>query len=280
MAVEVIHFTDPGCPWAWSASPALSALQWRYGDQLSWRHVMIGLTETGDQYVDRGYTPLRMARSNAGFRRFGMPLAAIPKPRMAGTSRACRAVVAVRLADPSREWAALRALQVLQFLTGDALDDDAAIARAVGDDVAAAIDRPAVVEAYERDRAEARSAAGSPTEFQGKTAASDGPVRYTAPSLILRAGDRVLEAGGFQSLAVYDVLLANLDTGLARRPAPEDPADALAAFPDGLYTAEVAAIYATSTASETDAAAAEDALLELVVQGRARRDGDRWMPIL
>ncbi|MGA9874314.1 MAG: hypothetical protein WBQ21_00710 [Solirubrobacteraceae bacterium] len=30
---------------------------------------------------------------------------------------------------------------------------------------------------------------GCPTEFQGKAAQSDGPVRYTAPSLILRAGD-------------------------------------------------------------------------------------------
>ena len=33
--VSVTHFTDPGCPWAWSASPALAALRWRYGDQLT-----------------------------------------------------------------------------------------------------------------------------------------------------------------------------------------------------------------------------------------------------
>jgi protein-disulfide isomerase-like protein with CxxC motif len=44
MPIDVIEFTDPGCPWAYSASPALAALQWRYGDQLEWRIVTIGLT--------------------------------------------------------------------------------------------------------------------------------------------------------------------------------------------------------------------------------------------
>ena len=46
-----------------------------------------------------------------------------------------------------------------------------------------------------------RTAAGSPTEFQGKAANTEGAVRYTAPSLIFRVGDRALEAGGFQPMA-------------------------------------------------------------------------------
>ncbi|MCW3015705.1 MAG: hypothetical protein JWO02_2797, partial [Solirubrobacterales bacterium] len=29
--ISVTHFSDPGCPWAYSASPAIAALQWRYG---------------------------------------------------------------------------------------------------------------------------------------------------------------------------------------------------------------------------------------------------------
>jgi hypothetical protein len=237
---------------------------------------MIGLTESGDVYARRGYTPERSAVSQRRFRRFGMPLAAIPKERMAGTSRACRAIIAVRLADPAREWEALRALQALQFLSGDRLDDDAAIARAVGEEAVAVIDSPAVLEAYERDRAEARSAAGTPAEAQGKTATTDGPVRFTAPSVVFRDGERELVAGGFQSLAAYDVLLANLDPSLARRPAPEDVADAVAAFPGGLYTAEVAEIYATGPAYETDHPATEDALIGAAAAGRLRRDGQRW----
>ena len=31
-------------------------LQWRYGAQLEWRHVMIGLSETAEHYRRRGYT--------------------------------------------------------------------------------------------------------------------------------------------------------------------------------------------------------------------------------
>ena len=34
--IDVTHFTDPGCPWAYSASPALTTLRWRYGDELRW----------------------------------------------------------------------------------------------------------------------------------------------------------------------------------------------------------------------------------------------------
>ena len=69
-------------------------------------------------------------------------------------------------------------------------------------------------------------------------------MRYTAPSLIFERstdGSR-LEAGGFQPVEAYDVLLANLDPGLVRMPPPEDPLDALVAFDYGLTTYEVAAI--------------------------------------
>ena len=83
--IDVRHFSDPGCPWAWSASPALSVLHWRYGDQLRWRLVMIGLTERGGDYARRGYTGERQARGYRSFRRRGMPFAV--EPRDAYTSR-------------------------------------------------------------------------------------------------------------------------------------------------------------------------------------------------
>ena len=68
-------------------------------------------------------------------------------------------------------------------------------------------------------------------------------MRYSAPSLVFEREDgRRLEAGGFQSIEAYDVLIANLDPTLDRRPPAEDPLDALRAFPGGLVTAEVAAI--------------------------------------
>ena len=86
----------------------------------------------------------------------------------------------------------------------------------------------------------ARTAEGSPTAFQGKAASTDGPVRYTAPSLVFERGDIRLEAGGFQPIEAYDVVIANIDPTLKRRPAPDNPLEALDEAPLGLVTAEVA----------------------------------------
>src|SRR3954468_21238549 len=154
--MEVTHFTDPGCPWAWSASPAHAVLRWRYGEALRWRLVMIGLTEHADQYLARGYSPARQARGYQRFRRYGMPLSTQPRRRISATARACRAVVATRLLDAPREDEVLRALQLGMFTGALVLDEDADIALALervsGLDVPriiGALDDPEVDRAYE-----------------------------------------------------------------------------------------------------------------------------------
>jgi predicted DsbA family dithiol-disulfide isomerase len=272
-------YSDPGCPWAYSENPALRVIEWRYGDQLQWRLVLVGLSEDASQYEARGYTPLRGALGQAQFRRrYGMPFAAAPKPRLSATSRACRAVVAARIDQPGSEWAVFRALQLANFTTPLVLDDDRqlveALQRVPGIDAAAIvarIDAPDVVGAYERDKAETRSAAGSAAELQGKTRISDGPVRFTAPTVAFQQnGTRVL-AGGFQPVEAYDVLVANLDPGLHREPPPADPRPLLERFPGGLTTQEVAALM-TSGNDVPDRAAAEAALLELATAGLAIRE--------
>jgi 2-hydroxychromene-2-carboxylate isomerase len=289
MAIETTHLTDPGCPWAYSASPALAALQWRYGDQLRWRLVTIGLTEDAAQYIDRGYTPLRQVHGYMMFRdRFGMPFSIEPRSRMSATARACRAIVATRLHAPELEYATFRALQFGNFTDSVVFDDDDDLIRALGrvdgldaEAIVGALDSPEVTAAYERDRAEARTAAGSPTEFQGKAAQTDGAVRYTAPSLIFDQDGRRLEAGGFQTIEAYDVILANLDPTLARTPPPPDPLPALERFPLGLTTQEVAAIM-TGGLDVPDRTAAEQALAELACSGAVTRiplgDDALWRP--
>ena len=184
MISAVLH-TDPACPWAYSAIPALRALDWRYGDQLQWRLVVIGLTEHADAGArERGYTPLGAAAGRAGFRdRFGMPLAASPKARMAAHARARAAsIAAARLDAPGSEWRVLRALQLANFTTPMLLDEDRDLAAALrevpgvdGAALVARIDDADVIAAYDRDRAEARTAAGSPAELQGKTAVDRRP---------------------------------------------------------------------------------------------------------
>jgi 2-hydroxychromene-2-carboxylate isomerase len=287
--ISTTLYSDPACPWAYSESPALRVIEWRYGDQLDWRLVLVGLTEDASQYAERGYTPLRGALGQARFRRrYGMPFSPTPKARLSATSRACRAVIAARIDRPGSEWRVFRALQLANFTTPLLLDDDAQLAEALrgtpgidGGALVTRIDDADVLEAYERDRLETRSAAGSAAELQGKTRITDGPVRFTAPSVAFESNGTRLVAGGFQPVEAYDVLVANLDPTLDRTPAPETPEPLLERFPDGLTTQEVAALMMTGN-DVADRPAAEAALLELVAASRAVREplGDDalWKP--
>jgi 2-hydroxychromene-2-carboxylate isomerase len=286
--IETTLYSDPACPWAYSESPALRVIEWRYGDQLDWRLVLIGLTEDAAQYEARGYTPLRGALGQAFFRRrYGMPFAPAPKARLSATARACRAVIAARIDQPGSEWRVFRAIQLANFTTPLILDDDDQLAQALdslpeidGPALVARIDDPDVLEAYAGDKLESRSAAGSAAELQGKTRITDGPVRFTAPSVTFERDGIRLVAGGFQPVDAYDILVANLDPGLDRQPPPDTPAPLLERFPDGLTTQEAAALLAGNN-QPPDREAAEAALLELAAEGRAVRqplgDDALWM---
>jgi predicted DsbA family dithiol-disulfide isomerase len=273
-------FIDPACPWGYSASPALRVLRWRYGRQIDWRLAMIGLAEDTERYASIGFTPLRLAQAMPTFRRYGMPFAPAPKQRMSATARGCRAVIAAGLTDPGSEWKALRALQLANFSTQLLLDDDEAIsavvAAATGIDagtILGLLDSPEVSAAYERDRADARTAAGTPAEFQGTTATTEeGVVRFTAPSVILEQGSTTLVAGGMQPVEAYDILIANIDSTLSRRTAPDDASELFEEFPEGLTTGEVALLLAKSN-QLPDVAAAELQLLDLAAEGRLARVG-------
>lgn len=277
--ISATLYTDPGCPWAYSEIPALRVIDWRYGDQLAWRLVMVGLTEDASQYEARGYTPLRGALGQLRFReRYGMPFAPAPKARVSATSRACRVIVAARLEQDGSEWRVLRALQLANFTTPLVLEDDEQLAGALrrldGIDarrLVARVDDEDVVAAYDRDRAETRSAEGSAAELQGKTATTDGPVRFTAPSIVFARDGQRLVAGGFQPVEAYDLLIANLDPTLHREPPPQTPEPLLERFRDGLTTQEVSVLLAAHN-EPPDRSRAEAALLDLVTAGKALRD--------
>jgi protein-disulfide isomerase-like protein with CxxC motif len=287
--IAATHFSDPHCPWAYSASPPLSVLHWRFGSQLDWSLVMIGLSEGPERYVEAGYTAVRSAQGFGTFgRRFGMPFAAQPRERVTGTGRACRAVVATRLAQPEAELSVFRALQFAQFTTTLLLDTDdglrVALARAAGEiDVEAivgALDDPAVEAVYQEDRAHSRTATGRPIEAQGREANTDGAPRYTAPSVIFTTNDGAsLEVGGFQPLEAYDTALANLDVTLERRPPATDVVEVLRALPYAPVTREVAACM-QSNLGELDEATAEQDLIAAagagIVRGESIGDGALW----
>ena len=70
--IDVTVYTDPACPFAFSAEPARLRLRWHYGDGLRWRLTMIVLTlEDGE--ADK------LAGGAAGLQaRFGMPIHPFP----------------------------------------------------------------------------------------------------------------------------------------------------------------------------------------------------------
>jgi hypothetical protein len=59
---RITEFTDPGCPWAFSAEPFRRRLNWLYGDCIEWEARRVGLAESPRDYEERGFEPSATAR--------------------------------------------------------------------------------------------------------------------------------------------------------------------------------------------------------------------------
>src|SRR3954464_8669110 len=248
--VCITEFTDPGCPWAYSAEPFRRRLTWLYGDRLEWRVRMVGLAESPSAYLERGFTPERQAQAFASIARdHGMPIDTSVRRLMAATLPACRAVVAARLHAPERMRRLLRRLRVRHF-SGQLLDEPQTIAGAAAD---AGID-PAELErwtagddveaALREDMTAARDPIQAARVLDDKLANWSGGRRYTCPSYeIVRLSDGVkLAVPGFQPFAVYDVVTANLVPDVDRRPPPDSVEEVLRWTGTPLATKEVAVV--------------------------------------
>ncbi|MBK8294526.1 MAG: DsbA family protein [Solirubrobacterales bacterium] len=268
-------FTDPACPYGYSASPWLRAVEWRYRDQIEWQLVTITLWEPNKPSKN---TTIRSADHWIDLReRYGMPFVAEPKLRPITTERACQAIVASRLIQPGSQWRVLRALQLLFFNTPLLLDDDdqlrAALSSVEGleaDRMVASLDSPEVQAAWREDWNETRTAENGPTHFQGKSSETSDGIRYSAPSIIFSSGDGRCEAGGFQPVEVYDAAVANLNPGLKRHAPPESPLEALVLYPGGLATQEIAQIM-TDGNDAPDRLETEHQLVRLLGDRKVRR---------
>jgi predicted DsbA family dithiol-disulfide isomerase len=248
--VCITEFTDPGCPWAWSAEPFRRRLQWLYGDALNWERRMVVLADDPQEYVDKGFTPEKLSAAYVTIGRdHGMPMDTSLRPRMAATAPACRAIVAARLHAPDAEDALLRAFRVRNF-AGQLLDEPAALEGAAGDagldveELRAWMAGDDVESALDEDRAAAREPIWAARVLDDKLANWSGGRRYTCPSLeIVRRSDGVqLAVPGFQPFAAYDVVLANLVPGSARREPPSSALEVLEWAGEPLATREVAVV--------------------------------------
>ncbi|MCW2967280.1 MAG: hypothetical protein JWM71_1052 [Solirubrobacteraceae bacterium] len=249
--VRIVEFTDPGCPWAWSAEPFRRRIDWLYGDHIEWRMHMVGLSESPEDYLDKGFTPEKMARAFADIaREHHMPIATHERPRMAATLPACRAVVAAR--EHEGEASARRLLRQLRVrhFSGGLLDDPDTIEAAARD---ASIDPeklrgwltdPEVDARLRVDMAAARDPLPAALVLEHRLAPWEDGLRYTCPSYeIVRSSDGARSAvPGFQPFAAYEVVLANLLPDVARLGPPQSVEEVLAWAAEPLATQEVAVV--------------------------------------
>lgn len=249
MRVAIDHFTDPTCPWAFSAERQRLRIAWLYGDQVDWTTRMVVLSRTPEEPLARGFTVQLLAKGLTMIQaRYGMPIATEERPRHAASVVGCRAFVAANRHAPDAAEALLRRLRV-HHMAGTALIDEpdaiATAAREAGiapDDLAAWMAEPATEAQLEADAAAARAPGAASVHLRHKLAPNGDGWRYTCPSWVASADGRSLELPGFQPVESYEVAIANLAPGLARRAEPTDVAEVLAWAPYPLATAEVAAV--------------------------------------
>ena len=251
--VLIRHFTDPGCPFAFSAERQRLRLLWLYGDQIEWELHMIVLAE---ERMGDAFPPSRMSATRRRLQLlYGMPIDWRPV-EAAASAPACRAVVATRLHAPDREPALLRRLRVLNFSALD-LDDPEVIARAASEalidpeELAVWLADPAVEPALREDMRAARSPSpasraqdyklGGPPEERRYTCPSYEMVRVTEPPADWPTAGRV-DLPGFRPVEAYEAALANLAPELERRADPSSVEEVLAWAGMPVATAEVAAV--------------------------------------
>jgi predicted DsbA family dithiol-disulfide isomerase len=249
ICVRITEFTDPACPWAYSAEPFRHRLDWLYEGRIEWEPRMVVLAHTREEQAEK-FTPARAAEV---FERIAaehlMPIDTRIRPYVAPSLEACRLVVACRVhADSRTVRRALRSLRIRNF-RGELIDDPATIAAAAGDaGIGSELDGwladPAVAAELGEDEELARRPMPAARVLDHKLANWSGGRRYTCPSYeITRLGDDVtISIPGFQPFAVYDAVLANLVPGLDRRPAPEGVIDVLEWRRFPLSTQEVATV--------------------------------------
>lgn len=251
--LEITEYTDPACPFAFSAEPFRLRLLWELGEQVRWTSKLVVLSESSQEYLDKGLDAAFLASSGVQLgERFGMPIDGTVKERPPATRPACEAVVAARLHAPERYERLLRALRVRNF-SGELLDEWDTIAAAAADaDIDAQqlhgwVGQEDVQAAVEQDMHDARHPSTAALAMDHKLAGweRDGRKgrRYTCPSLTFtRLSDgATMVAPGFHPWEVYDTIVANLTPLVDRRPA-DDVAEVLTWAGHKLATQEVAQI--------------------------------------
>lgn len=250
--LSITEFTDPVCPWAYSAEPHRLRLRWTYGDAIDWTPRMVVLSDDPAEVAER-FTPQALGKAMEMIGdRFGMPIYSGGPERLYASKPACQAVVATRLNRNESTYPLLRELRKRCF-AGELLDEPeviASAAAAVGldtDELATWSGSDESRDALESDMTAARTPTSAALAVKRKLAETpEGGWRYTCPSYELSDESSSLSAPGFQPYETYETAVANLAPDLSPKAPAGSAQEALEWARDqgegSLATVEVAAL--------------------------------------
>lgn len=199
--LHLIYFADPMCSWCWGFSPAVEAIQAKYGATLPIRLIMGGLRPgTTDQMTEAAKQNTRSHWDHV-HEASGQPFDYRFFDRQSfvyDTEPACRAVVAVRRHDPAGGLPYLRRVQAAFYAENQDVTDAgvlAGLASGLGFDRTAFLDEFAADEAKqetELDFAISRQTGvtGFPTLIAGK----EGKPNYALITQGFQPAERILPA--------------------------------------------------------------------------------------
>jgi predicted DsbA family dithiol-disulfide isomerase len=265
--VRITAFTDPACPFAFSAEPDLLGLRWYYGDQIEWTTRLVLLSEVRGEAEARGIT-LEMIEANDArlANEYGMPINSARRPHLLVAKPPDLAIKAVQLNEPAKADVFIRALRVAWMTDHRPVDDHEVILAVAAEtgidtsDLQRWLAESATEEALESDRRAARDPHVAARALDHKLAGPNDERRYSCPSLEFYAvddDDRTIAIPGFQSFNAYEAAIANIAPQVVRAAPATDPLEVLEWADWPLAAVEVAR--AMDTDRETAAARLEEA---------------------
>lgn len=241
-AVEVIEFTDPGCPWSWGAEPVLRWLRHAYGESLRWRRVQGVQIDRAPRAQPEDPSEVVRDRWLEIAAHTGAPVPTRLHWAIGSSHMAARAAKAAERQGGELADRVLRTLREAVFVHGRPADCPERIASALShvpgldrDRLGADLYAHDVVIAADADYGEARRPHADVILLKGPgphpgAARRDGDYqRYAFPTLVFRGRRGVRLVPGWREAAVYRQALEAVEPTLAGvEIRPLAPAQALA----------------------------------------------------
>lgn len=246
----ITHFTDPTCPFAYSAEPTRLRLQWLYGDQLVWDTKMIVLSGYNDEISPM--TPERISSSRSTLRdQYGMPMETTELSRVPQSLLACKAYIAVSLHAADKAAAFLRYLRIAT-MSNEYIDEQSVIntiaqkSDIVPSDLEQWIQDTATSKHLEQDVEAARNPGLAARNMSYKLSKTSTDItRYSASSYIFSADQHsipLFELPGFWPLEAYEAAIGNLLPNVQRNDNPASIKEILRWAKTPLATQEIAVL--------------------------------------